>query len=85
MRFEDDDWQGAHTRGRGRDAPGNALCDLLMDAGFEPLGPSATVDRALRFVATSTLDAALLDIRLLDGRSFPWLMLSETAAFRSSS
>jgi DNA-binding response OmpR family regulator len=49
----------------------DVLCDVLRDSGFEPVGPSATVDKALHLIATSTVDAAILDIRLLDGRSFP--------------
>ena len=47
------------------------LCDLLMDAGFLPVGPAATVDAALRLVETTSIDAAILDIRLFDELSFP--------------
>jgi DNA-binding response OmpR family regulator len=47
------------------------VCDELVAAGFEPVGPSATVEGALRLMATSAVQAALLDVRLRDGLSFP--------------
>jgi|RhiMethySRZTD1v2_1073278.scaffolds.fasta_scaffold2281746_1 DNA-binding NarL/FixJ family response regulator len=47
------------------------LCDLLQDAGLEPVGPAATVAAALRLVAQDGIDAALLDIRLKRETSFP--------------
>jgi len=49
----------------------DVLCDVLRESGIEPVGPSATVDKALHLIATSVVDAAILDIRLLNGRSFP--------------
>ena len=47
------------------------LCDLLQDAGLEPVGPAATVAAALRLVGQGRIDAALLDIRLKRETSFP--------------
>ena len=47
------------------------LCDLLQDAGLEPVGPAATVAAALRLIEQGRIDAALLDIRLKRETSFP--------------
>jgi len=47
------------------------VCDELVAAGFEPVGPCATVEKALRLIATSAVQAAFLDVRLRDGLSFP--------------
>jgi DNA-binding response OmpR family regulator len=47
------------------------LCDLMRDAGFEPVGPAATVDAALRLVEQAKIDVAVLDIRLAWETSFP--------------
>lgn len=47
------------------------LCDLLHDAGCEPVGPAATVAVALRLIEQSRIDIAILDIRLMDETSFP--------------
>jgi CheY-like chemotaxis protein len=46
------------------------LCDLLLDAGCEPVGPAANVAIALSLIETSRIDAAILDVRLMDEMSF---------------
>ena len=46
------------------------LCDLLRGAGCEPIGPAANVAVALRLIETSAIDAAILDVRLMDEVSF---------------
>jgi CheY-like chemotaxis protein len=46
------------------------LCDLLLEAGCEPVGPAANVAIALSLIETSRIDAAILDIRLMDDVSF---------------
>ena len=47
------------------------LCDLMQDAGCEPVGPAATVAEALRLIEQAGVDVALLDIRLKRETSFP--------------
>lgn len=47
------------------------LCDLIADAGCEPVGPSATVAVALGLIAETRIDAAILDIRLVSEMSYP--------------
>jgi DNA-binding response OmpR family regulator len=47
------------------------LCDLMQDAGCEPIGPAATVAAALRLIDQASIDVAVLDIRLLSEMSFP--------------
>ena len=46
------------------------LCDLLLGAGCQPVGPAANVAIALSLVETSRIDAAILDVRLMDEMSF---------------
>jgi CheY-like chemotaxis protein len=46
------------------------LCELLLDAGCEPVGPAANVAIALRLIEKSRIDAAILDVRLMDEVSF---------------
>ena len=46
------------------------LCDLLLGAGCEPVGPAGNVAVALRLIESSRIDAAILDVRLLDEMSF---------------
>ena len=46
------------------------VCDLLRDSGTEPVGPVATVAGALRIVRDHDLDAAFLDVKVLDGTTF---------------
>ena len=41
-----------------------AAKDLLESAGYEVVGPAATLDRALRLVHSERLDAAVLDINI---------------------
>ena len=66
------------------------LCDLMQDAGCEPVGPAATVAEALRLIEQGGIDVALLDIRLKQETSFavayalrrrgiPWLFLTSYA------
>jgi len=47
------------------------LSGLLQDAGFEAAGPAGTIDSAMGVIETSTIDAAILDIRLYDELSYP--------------
>jgi DNA-binding response OmpR family regulator len=49
----------------------NMWADLFSDAGAQVLGPCATTFDALRYVQSGKLDAALLDIQVRDGVSFP--------------
>jgi DNA-binding response OmpR family regulator len=44
---------------------------VLLQAGFEPVGPAARVDAALRLIETSEIDAAILDYQLLGEQSSP--------------
>ena len=46
------------------------LCDLLQGDGCEPIGPAANVAVALSLIEESRIDAAILDIRLMDEVSF---------------
>src|SRR5688572_12320745 len=46
------------------------LCDLLLNGGCQPVGPAANVAIALNLVETSRIDAAILDVRLMDEMSF---------------
>jgi DNA-binding response OmpR family regulator len=56
--LEDDFLQGEH------------VCDLLLGEGLEPLGPVATAEAAIELLDTTTVDAAILDIRLKNGLCF---------------
>ena len=47
------------------------LCDLMQDAGCEPVGPAATVAAAMRLIDQGSIDVAVLDIRLLSEVSYP--------------
>lgn len=47
------------------------LCDLMQDAGCEPVGPAATVAAALSLIEQAGIDVALLDVRLKRETSFP--------------
>jgi DNA-binding response OmpR family regulator len=47
------------------------LCDLMQDAGCEPVGPAATVAAALSLIDQGSIDVAVLDIQLLSEMSFP--------------
>ena len=46
------------------------LCDLLLGAGCEPVGPAGNVAVALRLIESSRIDAAILDVQLIDEMSF---------------
>jgi CheY-like chemotaxis protein len=46
------------------------LCDLLLEAGCEPVGPAASVAIALGLIESSRIDAAILDVRLMDEMCF---------------
>lgn len=46
------------------------LVGLLQDGGFSAAGPTATVAGALDILARGTIDAAILDIRLFQERSY---------------
>ena len=46
------------------------LCDLLLGAGCEPVGPAASVAMALSLIESSRIDAAILDVRLMDEMCF---------------
>jgi CheY-like chemotaxis protein len=45
--------------------------DLFTDAGAQVIGPYASAEAALAMVQAGHLDAALLDIQVRDGDSFP--------------
>ncbi len=47
------------------------IAQILKEAGFEVLGPAATVTQALSLMQEKGCDAAVLDINLLDGTSEP--------------
>lgn len=47
------------------------LEDAVLDAGAAPLGPFPTVAAALAAIRQAKIDAAILDVRLVDGESFP--------------
>lgn len=51
-------------------AVAETLCELLLEAGCEPVGPAASVAIALGLIESSRIDAAILDVRLMDGMSF---------------
>ena len=46
------------------------LCDLLLEDGCEPVGPAANVANAIGLIESSRIDAAILDVRLMDEMSF---------------
>lgn len=48
----------------------DTLCDLLLEADCQPVGPAANVDIALGLIEKSRIDAAILDVRLMDEMSF---------------
>ncbi|HVI28590.1 response regulator [Hansschlegelia sp.] len=65
----------------------DAVAHQLSGAGFEVVGPVPTLAKARRLLETSTIDAAVLDLRLADeatyplaaelaGRSIPFLFLT---------
>lgn len=46
------------------------LVGLLQDGGFAAAGPTATIAGALGILAKTTIDAAILDVRLFHERSY---------------
>ncbi|HWE99183.1 MAG TPA: response regulator [Caulobacteraceae bacterium] len=44
---------------------------MLMDLGYEVIGPAPTVDEAMALIKARPPDAAVLDVSLACGRSFP--------------
>ena len=55
---EDDSLQAEH------------VCDLLVEEGMEPVGPTPSSQAALNLLDTASVDAAILDVRLRDGLCF---------------
>ena len=49
---------------------GDDVCDLLLAEGMEPLGPAPSVGAAQELLDTTSVDAAILDIRLRNGLGF---------------
>lgn len=49
---------------------GDHVCDLLVGEGMDPLGPVATTEAAVGLLDTTTVDAAILNIRLQNGLCF---------------
>ena len=47
------------------------LCNLMQDAGCQPVGPAASVAAALRLIDQGSIDVAVLDIRLVQELSYP--------------
>lgn len=47
------------------------LAQALESAGYKVVGPAPSVDIALKTIDASQPDAAVLDIQLSDGKSFP--------------
>ena len=47
------------------------LCVSLLEAGFEPVDPAPSVAKTRHLIGASTVDAAILDVRVLDGQFFP--------------
>jgi DNA-binding response OmpR family regulator len=45
--------------------------DTLKEAGYIVVGPVATVREALSLIESETIDCAILDIQLADGRAGP--------------
>jgi DNA-binding response OmpR family regulator len=48
-----------------------AVCDMLQEHGFEPIGPCPSVAKALRAVEENTLAGAILDVLLIRETSIP--------------
>lgn len=47
------------------------LQDWLIELGFDVLGPAETVDAAFDLLQTTVPDAAILDVTLAQGTSYP--------------
>ncbi len=48
-----------------------ALEDMVMELGFEPVGPAHHLTEALALAAEAMVDAAILDVNLNEERSYP--------------
>ena len=48
----------------------DAICDVLVDLGCEPVGPVAKVAKAFELSSDDTFDVAIMDINLRDGHTF---------------
>jgi CheY-like chemotaxis protein len=49
----------------------SVMCSALKDAGFEIVGPAPRTAEAMDLLASGTVDAAALDIRLDGAQSYP--------------
>jgi len=47
------------------------VCDVLVEAGMEPVGPVPRVETALRIACDVALDGAIIDIKLGADDTFP--------------
>ena len=47
-----------------------AVEDMLLDLGFEVVGPAFRLEDAIDLAASATMDAAILDVNLNDQRSY---------------
>lgn len=45
--------------------------EMLLDLGAQVIGPESRLDAALRLAAEATLDAAILDVNIRGGNSYP--------------
>ncbi len=45
--------------------------EMLLDLGVQVIGPESRLDAALRLAAEATLDAAILDVNIRGGNSYP--------------
>jgi DNA-binding response OmpR family regulator len=50
---------------------GMLIEDIVVELGFEMVGPAARLDAALAAAREAALDLAILDISLADGQTFP--------------
>jgi CheY-like chemotaxis protein len=48
-----------------------ALEDLLIDLGYEVVGPASSIRKALALIDQTPFDVAILDLALTDGESYP--------------
>lgn len=48
-----------------------AVCDVVVEHGYEPMGPVGHVDSAVKFLCENAVDAAVVDIDLHGAASFP--------------
>jgi CRP-like cAMP-binding protein len=48
-----------------------AVCDMVVEHGYQPIGPVGHIDSGIRFVCENAVDAAVVDIDLHGTSSFP--------------